>query len=180
MERKQFRCGQCGKKVNTVDAERVTVRRCTTCAPDLAKLPAKRSKPAKGARKAVAVATAPKASRPARKRQGVVNPAAVGAGEAIASVAEPADAEASEEVPPAVGPKTVAEPMVAGKPVAPATTSVSALPCTFGLWFVDPEPPSSTEEAGVAAKVQAPLPFRFPCRGGRGWYPCGRTPRPLF
>ena len=50
--KKQFRCGQCGKKVNTTIAERVEARLCTICALDLDAFPAMRSKPAKGSRKA--------------------------------------------------------------------------------------------------------------------------------
>ena len=138
MERKQFRCGQCGKKVNTVDAERVTARRCTTCVPDLAALAAMRSKPAKGSWKAEAVTTAPKASVPARKGRGAAKPATSGV-EAVASVAEPEDAEVPEAVPTAVGPKAATgpevvcpmveavQPVVEAKPTAVPSAEVALL-----------------------------------------------------
>ncbi|MCL1999989.1 MAG: HTH domain-containing protein, partial [Planctomycetes bacterium] len=160
MERKQFRCGQCGKKVNTVDAERVTARRCTTCSPDLAMLPAMRSNPAKESRKAVAAAVAPKASVPARKRQGVARPVTVSTGEAVVSVAEPEVAEVPKAAPPVVGPEVAIEPVVAKKLVASAKERKTVNPVDPASEVVKP-PVAEAKPAAVPSAEVALLDQRI-------------------
>ena len=105
--KKQFRCGQCGKKVNTIDAARVAAKRCTACMPDLALLPAKVKKSA----------TARPVAAPAKRRR-----AAKPAVPIVKAVAAPV--VASKPVAPAKGKKST----IPTAPVPPVAEAKSATP----------------------------------------------------
>ncbi|MCL1999907.1 MAG: hypothetical protein FWG74_00595 [Planctomycetes bacterium] len=126
--KKSFTCARCAKETSATNEERISVRLCGACVPDLANLAAMRSKSAKGSRKAETMAIVPKASVPARKRQRAARPATASSGKAIAAVAEPEGVELPETVPPAIGPEAAVGPMVTEMPVTPAKRRKTANP----------------------------------------------------